>query len=129
LHIDVKMKAAINVLKQVTWYYVIDHPDLVSIQIGQRARMDELCHSLYEWTKSCFRRHEGSGQALTVEEQSTLQRTLPVQLREFTVQLLEANGGRGAYRDRDHCYARAVIDYVASMTEAEFDRLWRGMCR
>ncbi|MGH3772122.1 MAG: deoxyguanosinetriphosphate triphosphohydrolase family protein [Pseudonocardiaceae bacterium] len=128
LHVDEEMKAAINVLKQVTWYYVIDHPDLVSIQIGQRARVDELCHKLYEWAQSCFKRHERSGQALTMEEQATLQRRLPVQLREFTVQLLEANDGSGAYRDRNHCYARAVIDYVASMTEVEFDGLWRRMC-
>lgn len=128
LHVAENMKAVINVLKQVTWYYVIDHPDLVSTQIGQRARVNEMCHRLYKWVQFCFKQREKNGQVLTMDEQWTLQRRLPVQLREFTEQLLAANSGAGAYKDRNPCYARAVIDYVASMTEVEFDRMWQRMC-
>ncbi len=128
LHVKENMRAVINVLKQVTWYYVIDHPDLVSTQIGQRARVHEMCHRLYKRVEFCFKQHENSGQRLTVDEQTMLQRRLPVQLREFTKQLLAANNGGGAYEDRKHCYARAVIDYIASMTEVEFDRLSQRMC-
>jgi dGTPase len=128
LRVDKKMRAVINVLKQVTWYYVIDHPNLVSAQIGQRARVNEMCHRLFEWVQFCFKRHHENGRVLTMDEQWTQQRRLPVQLREFTEQLLAANSGRGAYRERDHCYARAVLDYVASMTEIEFNRLWQRMC-
>jgi dGTPase len=128
LHIDKKMKAVINVLKQITWYYVIDHPDLVATQIGQRARIIEMCQKLFEWVKLCFKQHE-NGRMLTIDEQWTQQRSLPVRLREFTEQLLADNSGRGAYEDRNHCYARAVLDYVASMTEVDFDRLWQRMCQ
>lgn len=128
LHVKENMKAVINALKQVTWYYVIDHPDLVSTQIGQRRRVDEMCQTLFKRVRFCFKQHDGGDRRLTQDEQWILQRRLPVQLREFTEQLLEANSGAGAYSDRNHCYARAVIDYVASMTEIEFDRLWQRMC-
>jgi dGTPase len=127
LHIDKKMKAVVNVLKQITWYYVIDHPDLHATQIGQRARITKMCQELFKWVKSCFKQHE-NGRMLTVDEQWTQQRSLPVRLREFTEQLLAANSGHGAYEDRNHCYARAVLDYIASMTEVDFDRLWQRMC-
>lgn len=128
LDVDKTMKAVIKILKQVTWYYVIDRPDLVSTQIGQRVRINQTCSKLFEWVQSCFKQCRTDGQVLTMDERWALQRRLPVQLQEFTEQLLAANNGEGAYRDRDHCYARAVLDYVASMTEGELDRLWRRMC-
>lgn len=128
LHVNESMKSVINVLKKVTWYYVIDHPDLVSTQIGQRARINELCQRLYKRVQFCFKQGENTGRELTKDEQWILQRRLPVQLREFTEQLLADNRGGGAYENRNHCYARAVIDYVASMTEFEFNRLWQRMC-
>ncbi len=128
LDVNMTMRAVIKILKQVTWYYVIDRPDLVCTQIGQRTRINETCSKLYEWVQSCFKQCEANDQALTMDEQWVLQRTLPVRLQEFTAELLVANNGGGAYTDRNHCYARAVIDYVASMTEVELDRLWQRMC-
>jgi len=127
LCIDRSMRSVVYALSLVTWYYVIDHPDLVSVQIGQCAKVEEMYVRLYHRVAFCFKQQEDGGD-LTEEEQSILRRRLPVQLREFTVQLLAANNGRGAYGEREQCYARAVADYIASMTEDEFEQMWERMC-
>jgi dGTP triphosphohydrolase len=51
-----------------------------------------------------------------------------VPLREFTEQLLTSKAQGSGYSKDEHCYARAVADYVASMTEVEFKDLWKRMC-
>jgi len=125
LHVAPNMKSVIGALKEITWYYVIDHPDLVSVQIGQRARVDEMCARLYKRVHWCFRKADSDGTPFNKDKQWALRRRLPTSLREFTEELL----GSGAYDgNKEKTFARAVIDYVASMTEPEFDRLWQRMC-
>lgn len=124
LFVDPTMWALIAAMKQITWYYVIDHPDLVASQLGQRAQINHVFLKLYKRVEFCFRQRE-NGRDLTTDEQWIRKRRLPASLREFTEQLLEANHGEGAYPERRQCYARAVIDYIASMTEVEFARMRR----
>jgi len=126
LYVKPETRAFIGALNQITWYYVIDHPDLVSVQIGQRAAVNQVFSKLYKRVEHCFTQTD-NGQSLTVEEQFIRKRRLPTQLREFTEQLLEAEHGKGAY-PRRQCYARAVMDYIASMTEVEFVRMQQRLC-
>ncbi|MFD0974798.1 dGTP triphosphohydrolase [Plantactinospora endophytica] len=122
LYVTPTMRAVIAAMKQVTWYYVIDHPDLVASQLGQRSQVNLVFGKLYKRVEYCFRQRDNN-RILSPDEQWTRRRRLPAPLREYTEQLLEANYGNGAYPKRSHCYARGVIDYIASMTEVEFKRV------
>jgi dGTPase len=128
LYVDPEMRAFIYALNEITWYYVIDHPDLVTVQLGQRAAIDQVFGRLYKRVEKCFMQKDEDGVPLTVEEQYIRKRRLPTQLREFTELLLEADHGKGAYIERKQCYARAVMDYIASMTETEFVRMRQQLC-
>jgi dGTPase len=128
LYIRPDMRDFINVLKQITWYYVIDNPDLVSTQLGQRAQINQVFGKLYKRVEYSFKQSDESNRSLTSNEQWIRRRRLPARLRELTEALLTANAGQGAYERSRLCYARAVIDYIASMTEIEFVRLWRRLC-
>lgn len=123
LHIEPEMEALIESLKQITWYYVIDHPDLVSTQLGQRAQINNVFGKLNQRVKYSFSSHDKSGREFDEDELWVRQRRLPPPLRELTALLLKANHGKMAYPTREQCYARAVIDYIASMTEIEFRRI------
>jgi dGTPase len=125
LRIKDDTRALIDALKQITWYYVIDQPNLVSTQIGQRARIKEVFDVLLAWVKKSFEEESSDGRPLSTEERWIRKRRLPTPLREFTEQLLSANDGLPAY-GTEQCYTRAVIDHIASMTE--FQQLHRRLC-
>jgi dGTPase len=127
LYVEPKMRSIIHAFKQVTWYYVIDHPDLVSTQLGQRAQINQVFSKLYKRVEVSFKGY-GNGHALRKDEQWIRKRRLPTALREFTEQLLDTDHGVGAYQTPKQCYARAVIDYIASMTELEFNRIRQRLC-
>jgi dGTPase len=113
LYVDPKVKFIINVLKQITWYYVIDRPELISVQIGQRHKVRAVFDGLFEWAKD--------GGLTKREGEWVSPRRLPVDLVRYYGLLRDANSGEGAYREGEHNLVRATIDYIASMTEAEFD--------
>jgi dGTPase len=125
LQIDDKMRAVILALKEVTWYFVIDNSSLVSVQIAQRAKIDELFGRLYKWVDRSYKRADD---ARSADARWIILRRLPVRLNEFIDQLLKADHGNPIYSEKRQCYARAVIDYIASMTEQEFHATWLTLC-
>jgi dGTPase len=124
LYVVPRMRAGIAVLKQLTWHYVIERPDLVGLQAGQvrtlhvvfehllaRAR-----HALAEMAPDLL---TGKVFNLSVADRWQRRRTLPTKLDEF----LDQGGAQELHdEDRDRVVARATVDYVASMTEREVVR-------
>lgn len=126
LYVKPRMRVVINALKQVTWYYVIDRPSLVTKQLGQRARVVDMFKKLYLQVEYCFDPKRGPG--LGVEQFALRQRRLPVQLREFAKSVLGDKSGQPMYPDLPQCFARAVLDFIASMTEIDFEDMWHDLC-
>jgi dGTPase len=136
LHVEPPVRSAIDVLKQLTWYFIIDRPDLAGKQQGQRKRLEELTRTFIEWASGQYaqsRREpwpDGANVPLTSAEQAARSLTLPVRLREFIDQLLRLQeAGRVKGYDRDKCIVRGVIDYVASLREPEVEMLHMRICR
>jgi dGTPase len=152
LYVKPAMRFVVEALKEITWYYVIDNPDLVAVQLGQRSQIRQMFRMLFLWVEHAFALDEKDAitkvvKPLTQNEQWLRQRRLPPLLRAFTRQLLAANYGAGAYHSeqtlgpggveqngrtktlqRKKCYTRAIIDYIASMTEPEFARNFHHLC-
>jgi dGTPase len=111
---DDKYLAVIELLKQLTWYYVLDRPSLESVQRGQRRLIRSLYCNLLEWVTEAW---EGPG-----ELPSSRRRELPARLLEFLdIAYLydpppdeDDGGGSGNKR-----VCRAVIDYIVSLTEGQ----------
>lgn len=127
------VRSMVDVLKQLTWYYVIDRPELAAIQIGQRKRLEAVCAALLGWVEAAFATHAwaaaGEQRALTGAEQQTNRNVLPAPLRDYVLDLLNANQGEGAYRaDRKANLVRGVIDYVASLRELEVLVWYSRLC-
>jgi dGTPase len=97
----------VNVLKQLTWCYVIDNPALATRQRGQRAMIADLFWRLGGWMD------EARGDPAEL-------RRLPVLLRTCYELSLNDPGMRGwAGDDKELLGARAVVDYIASLTEEQ----------
>jgi dGTPase len=104
---DPDSKLTVDLLKQLTWYYVINRPSLAAVQTGQR----EVIRSLFTRLKA----------AADVAERS-LQETmrLPARLRyQITLaqkdreDLQSVNGNLSVLR------ARVVADFIANLTETQ----------
>ncbi|CAM3526908.1 hypothetical protein TSOC111612_00890 [Tsukamurella ocularis] len=114
---------AIEILKLLTWYYVIDDPDLVRIQRGQKRRLTAVAEELAAWTAEVTKETKSG-------ESYILRRRLPQQLGDLVVSYAKANNGRGLYPDNPRgSMGRAVIDFVASMTENDVESYYHDMCR
>jgi dGTPase len=124
LHVKSRMRIVIDVLKQLTWHYVIERPDLVEQQSGQMHKL----RFLFEYLHS--RAHEaltetitdsltGKTAKLSPGEQWQRRRTLPHRLDEY---LDQANVNELTDDLRARAITRAVVDYVASLTEQDVFR-------
>jgi dGTP triphosphohydrolase len=74
---------------------------------------------------------EGSTRrSYTQEEKWIRQRKLPVDLQHYIRLISDYDHNEGAYKNQKQIQARGILDYIASMTEDEFDdmhaRLTRG---
>ena len=129
LSVEPTVRQTIEVLKQLTWYYVIDRPGLATLQQGQRTKLRELTETLIDWSDRQFAetRQEpwpgGAATPLDAGDQAARRQALPVPLSERINALLTANGGNGAYPTRHQNIVRGVIDYVAGLRERELDVL------
>jgi len=99
------VRAEVELFKQLTWYYVIFDPRLASLQLGQQTIIRELFDSLHRWLKKA-------------DQDKILQR-VPHRLRwALELTYLETESRYYASRD-DARYARAVADFIASLTEGQ----------
>jgi dGTPase len=106
-----------RVLKELTWHYVINMPALVSAQRGHYRCVDTLCRRLTTW-------------ALDAQADERKVRRLPGGLQHLLSLALEDEEGRAEYGNRAAVVRRAVVDFVASLTEDQamdlFQRLEGG---
>jgi dGTPase len=105
----------LEVLKQLTWHYVINRPPLATLQRGERHVVETLYSALTEWA------------ALARKDRREDQR-LPQQFREL---LTLVRGDAEAVRIKkgadDQLMARATVDYLSSLTEAQAIKLYQRL--
>lgn len=115
LKIDQEVRREINLLKELTWQYVIENPALNTLQLGQRRVIRELFSCLDSWVRD-------------VGDDEQRRHTLP---RRLDAYLLAAGADPGAKRafggESDLVRIRAVTDYIASLTEAQAIGLHKRM--
>jgi dGTPase len=118
LDIPTEMQYEVKMLMQLTWHYMIDRPALASLQKGQMAIVTNVFDRLMEILEKDERKPE------------TLQR-LPARLRNLAA--LTREEPTENYRSEEARRARAVADYIASLTEDQatdlFTRLNGGAQR
>lgn len=98
------VRGEVELFKQLTWHYVIHDPALATLQEGHARIVNELFDALFEWVQRA-------------ESEKTWYR-LPrrlVTLYEVTA----SEPGNDAYPSPEARQARAVADYVASLTESQ----------
>ena len=92
----------VQVLKWLTRQFVVNRTELAITQLGQARLLKETLNRLYGWTKRC-----ATGQS---------SHELPITLAELA---------KPAANDRQR--ARAVVDYVSSLTDAQLHSLSRAL--
>jgi dGTPase len=101
LQVDSAAQYKVEVLKELTWFYVIDTPTLAMMQEGQR----RIIKCLYQRLCGCLRKDPSSGR-------------IPLVLREIYSDIQNDNDACLA-NNKEACRARAVADYVCSLTEGQ----------
>jgi dGTPase len=133
LYVDPQMKVVISALKEITWFYVIDRPEVISVQLGQRKKVHDLFDRLIKWVEFAYAEVDtkpgGSTRGYVRDEKWIRQRRLPSDLTQFVNTLLSNNRNEGTYGCRQKDLVRGTLDYVASMTEKEFDDMYLRVTR
>jgi len=99
-----RTRGEVELFKQLTWHYVIHDPALATLQEGHVEVVNNLFNDLFTWLgraevdKSMFR--------------------LPQRLLDL-YGLTASEPGRDAYNGPEPRQARAVADYIASLTETQ----------
>lgn len=100
-----------GIIKQFTWYYVIDNPELSNIQNGQRQVLREIFHSLRKQAEEVYLTHGDK-----VDPRA--ERRLPASLRWF-VEIALKQQSESVKPSRSERVHRALVDYVASLSDEE----------
>lgn len=95
-----------EVLKKLTWYYMILTPGLATVQAGQRAQVRLLYRRLVSWVDE-----NAAG--------SRADRQLPVQLKEILSAIRNDDEAVDEYEDDAVLRRRAVVDYIVGLTEGQ----------
>ncbi|MDO5285818.1 MAG: dNTP triphosphohydrolase [Actinomycetia bacterium] len=98
-----EIRVGLEYLKELTWYYVINHPSLSASQQGQRRIIRELHEGLCQWADECGRPGTDDGKA-----RRSLRR-LPARFQDF---LEGADNG-------DAGISRSAVDFICTLTDAE----------
>lgn len=114
LVIDRRLEHELAMLKQLTWHFVIDDPSLATAQRGQCAVIEGLFNELIS----------AAGSAKRLSDRLRL----PTQLREFLNLARNDRDTVGAVGGDDRLLiARAVVDYIASLTEHQAVSLYQRL--
>jgi dGTPase len=123
-----KQRVIIEVLKRLTWYYVIDRPSLQSAQFGQRQMIRSLYRILIEWVEEAWlglgsgRPSARSSEADPADGLSAVDHRrpeLPARLLSY-LDIAMIEGSQRADDNGDSAMiSRAVVDYLVSLTEAQ----------
>ncbi len=94
----------VELFKQLTWHYVIHDPALATLQQGQARVLEGLFDHLMDWHRAAVARKE--------------EYRLPTRLRDL-YGITAREPGSQAYANEEARRARAVADYLASLTEEQ----------
>ncbi|MCK8431828.1 dNTP triphosphohydrolase [Streptomyces sp. D2-8] len=111
--IDPDVQYEVEVLKELTWFYVIESPSLATLQEGQRRLIADLYWMLNNWLNTADKRTVAPGMTVQVDRSPSFR--TPAALESLTRGLdedLSANSMR-----RETKRARAVCDYICTLTE------------
>lgn len=101
----------VNMLKQLTWHYVINSPDLATIQEGQKRIIADLFDYLVQW--SCREPNRDR---------------LPTRFRETLKAIRLDDEAKGTLQnEKTKLAARAASDYISSLTEAQAVELYERL--
>lgn len=130
-----QIMAIIAVMKQLTWFYVIDRPEMALAQAGQARVLRAVVRAHYKMALQHTRGLRGDGSAIDADGRLVARRPLPASLVEiargnglFDLQI-PARDSRATADDferavidydkmRSRVIARSVVDYVSLQTEA-----------
>ena len=122
------MYVIIEVLKQLTWYYVIDRPSLSSAQRGQGQMLIELVRQLWQWAFEHYRGVLGRGvddRTRGALKGSKLERSyqrLPPRLVDY-IEIARLSSPANGRLGLQHMVLWGVVDYVVSLTEGQASML------
>lgn len=126
--IDLEQRAVIEILKQLTWYYVIDRPSLESVQRGQRYVIRSLFRDLIGWVEETWdgprlaqkRRSAQTSPSKHEVPGSIKLRQLPARLVDYLDIAFSEDEATGCLTYEEPArISRAVVDYIVSLTEAQ----------
>jgi dGTPase len=106
----------VELLKEMTWYYVIKRPALSSVQRGQAALLRELYRGLTDWVTE----EESDLGKIAAGQADFNERRFPARLLAYlhTAFAVGDEYGRTDYTPQQKV-SRAVTDYIVSLTEAQ----------
>jgi dGTPase len=110
LQVPINLRAEVELFKQLTWHYVIFDPRLASLQEGQKKIVTALFENLHRWLQEA-------------DKEGVLGR-LPSQLAG-AFELTGIERGNDHYPTLNARYARAVADFIASLTEGQATDLYQ----
>jgi dGTPase len=102
---------ALEYLKELTWYYVINHPHLSSSQQGQRKVIRDLHFWLCEWAMECY--PDEADEHRTQKVRRNLRR-LPARFRD----MLDVTATENNLDDQAKV-SRAAVDFIVGLTDSE----------
>lgn len=107
LVVNAQSRREVAFIKQLTAFYVINDSSLATLQIGHKHIIQSLFDGLYGWAKDAAK-------------DPVKWARIPIALREHIEWLGEdADAVAAARKDSDMLRARAVADYIASLTEPQ----------
>lgn len=104
LFVPQSIQWALEYLKELTWYYVINHPSLSASQQGQRKIIRDLHYGLCTWAQ------EAQNQDARKTRRNS--RRLPARFRSY----MEHSKDEGSLEKR---ISRSAVDFMVSLTDAE----------
>ncbi len=124
---DEKMKPTVEFLKQLTWYFVIDDPDLAAIRLGQEELVIRCFRTLFNQSSAAWlKAPEKDLSGWLPIPSHKLRKRLPERLADY-VELgrAQSESAKEDPRDGEYIYsprqivARAVVDFICSLTDEE----------
>ena len=112
-----EVRLALEYLKELTWFYVINHPHLSASQMGQRRIIRELHEWICLWVESA---QSNEGDYKDERDERDLRR-LPGRLQS----LLQSS--KDSENTEEARISRAVVDFISSLTDAEAVSLHRQL--
>jgi len=106
------------VLKELTWYHVIDNPDLIMVQLGQERLLTRIFVHLEELVLNNL---SPLHRVLTAKKpiERPITRRLPSRLKRY----LELGWKYNQNYDQAQSAYRAIVDYIASLGDTEAYRV------